>query len=127
MRQLMHRTVPTDPNYRPDLTDSCGLTDGHYIRVNRLQEDICTGKVSGRWLRNERLAYLLRDYESGKTAKRSPEMLVHLDHILMDDDRNFSCGSPLPWQCPLGLTYGVDERGLPIETTDWDALEAQEV
>ncbi|KAM3068915.1 hypothetical protein ACMFMG_004089 [Clarireedia jacksonii] len=115
---------PTDPTYRPDKINSLGYTDAHHIRVNRLQEDICNDKIGGRWLKNERLSLLKLQYDMGRVERYNAEMLFALDHIIMDDDRDFSCGSNKP--VPAGLTYAVNEKGKVIETTDWAALEALE-
>jgi hypothetical protein len=121
---MENRIAPTDPNYRPDVVDDTGYTGGHYIRVSRLQEDVCSGNIRGRWLRNQRLGHLLRDYQTGRVAKGSSAMLFFLDHIVMEDDRGFSRGSNKP--CPPGLTYALKELGRMEETTDWDVLELEE-
>jgi hypothetical protein len=62
--------------------------------------------------------HLIHDYQTGRVAKGSTATLFFLDHIVTEDDRDFSCGSNKPCALPQGRFWPGEEpcrRCIPLE------------
>jgi hypothetical protein len=120
MDQCEKRMLPLSPEYKRSDVDYRVFTDAHYIRVERLEEDVCANTLSGRWKNNAALRRLVVDYYNRKVEKYSWQMLYALDSVVTKDDEALSRGCPddIPFSPNLDWSYKLDGRTV-VETTDF--------